>query len=502
MWYENLLTGDWVKTDPAVFDFKTRFTPITLYTGVLAESWEIQDFQNVIFHIRKGVHFQNIPPVNGREMTAYDVEYCWHRLLGLGSGFTKPSSYVTLTKVNLLTSVNATDKYTVVVKFKSPSITQCREVMEDFYAFAILPREAIEKWGDLNDWRRCIGTGPFIMQEYVPGSSVSAVRNPNYWGYDEYYPEDRLPYVDNVRILILPDDSTADAGMRTGKIDMSTSVTWERAASFKKTNPQVLMANTPGSAIAIYMQVDKKPYNDIRVRKAMQMALDLKTIATSYYGGTGTGKPPGAVGTSFKGFCAEYDDWPQVVKDGYAYNPEVAKALLKEAGYPNGFKCSLVCTAVNVDVFSVMKSYFEDIGIDMVLDVKETGAFNNYTAAGMAEMSQGAASSGSPPLPSLAYYTSTSATRFPLTHINDSVYDVLWAKADASLDAEEQRRLTVEADLYTITQHWTVNLVPTVTYNVYQPWVKRYKGIALTERYGPIFARLWIDQALKKSMGR
>jgi len=188
-----------------VFDFKTRFTPINLFTGLLAESWEIKDFQTITFHIRKGVHFQNIPPVNGRELTAYDAEFTWQRLLGLGSGYTKPTQYVNVTKLNLITSVNATDKYTFVVTLRSPSITTTREVLEDFYAQAVLPRDAIQQWWDLDTWKRAIGSGPFIMQEYVVGSSLTAVKNPDYWGYDEQNTQDRLPYIDKVRILILPD---------------------------------------------------------------------------------------------------------------------------------------------------------------------------------------------------------------------------------------------------------------------------------------------------------
>ncbi len=116
-------------------------------------------------------------------------------------------------------------------------------------------------------------------------------------------------------------------------------------------------------------------------------------------------------------------------------------------------------------------------------------------------MSQGSVFSPTPPQPTLAYRASTS-TYFPQTHINDPVFDEMMVKLDATINLEEQMKLSRETDLYTIKQQWTVNLVPTVTYNVYQPWVKRYKGILLTERYGPIFARLWIDQALKKSLGR
>src|SRR3972149_4312651 len=116
-------------------------------------------------------------------------------------------------------------------------------------------------------------------------------------------------------------------------------------------------------------------------------------------------------------------------------------------------------------------------------------------------MSQGSVFMPPPPLPALAYRASTS-TQFPQTHIKDTTFDEMWVKTDATINLEDQMKLSRETDLYNVSQQWTGNLLPSISYNVYQPWVKRYKGILLTERYGPIFARLWIDRGLKQSLGR
>jgi ABC-type transport system substrate-binding protein len=91
-WMERLIADDWT-VDPAVFDYKMSFRPAQYAKGLLAESWEFPDSSTMVFHLRKGIHYQNIPPVNGREFTADDVVFHYQRLYGLGSGITPPSYY-------------------------------------------------------------------------------------------------------------------------------------------------------------------------------------------------------------------------------------------------------------------------------------------------------------------------------------------------------------------------------------------------------------------------
>ena len=147
-------------------------------------------------------------------------------------------------------------------------------------------REAVTLWGGVNDWHHAIGTGPFILTDFVPGSSATMVKNPNYWGYDQRYPQNQLPYVDTVKFLIIPDNATALAAMRTGKIDVLDGISLQDAQSMQKTNPEMLQFSM--SIIYCYLDPrnDVAPFNDIRVRKAMQMAIDLPTIAKTFYAGT------------------------------------------------------------------------------------------------------------------------------------------------------------------------------------------------------------------------
>jgi peptide/nickel transport system substrate-binding protein len=493
--------------DRAVWDFKSRFIPEEYYTGSLAESWEKPNLSTYIFHIRKGIRFQDKSPVNGRELTAYDVEYSWQRMLGFGYGFTKPSPYYGLSGYVLVKSVTATDKYTVEFKLSQPSYDTMRQILDNATCGQVLAHEAVEKWGDVNDWTRAIGSGPFILDDYVIGSSISYSRNPSYWGHDERYPQNQLPYVDKLKILIIPDAATTLAALRTGKLDIlggtataADNLSWEQAKSLAKTNPELQQIDQPTNGQAMDMRVDTPPYNDIRVRKALNMAIDRDTIAKTYYGGTVSGTPVGMISPTLVGYYTPFVDWPKDVQEGYNYNPAGAKKLLAEAGFPNGFKTNCVTSsASDLDLLQVAKAYFYAIGVDMEIKVMDNTTYaafiQNHKHDAMAYTAQYCAAATYPPLIVVANNTSSQQkARAALT--NDPVYDEMYTKVAAALTANEQKQLIKDMDLYVLSHYWGIKFTPVVTYVAYQPWFNGYSG----ETYvgGTQFARYWIDQKLKK----
>ncbi len=167
---EKLGIGNW-GIDRDEWDFSGP-TPVSYMTGRLAESWEVLDDTTYVFHIRKGVRWHDKPPMNGRELTAYDVEYNFHRMLGLGSGFTEPAppmfgvGFVAIP----FESVEATDKWTVVCKLKEPYLPALWSILIDQSVY-IMPPEVIKEHGDVRDWRNVVGTGPFMLTELVEESS-------------------------------------------------------------------------------------------------------------------------------------------------------------------------------------------------------------------------------------------------------------------------------------------------------------------------------------------
>lgn len=118
-WMENLTADDWT-LNPTVFDYKISFRPVEYVKGQLVASWEFTDPSTYVVHLRHGIHWQNISPANGREFIAADVVYHFDREYGLGGGFTKPSPFAaTASLYKALTSVTATDNYTVVFKWST-----------------------------------------------------------------------------------------------------------------------------------------------------------------------------------------------------------------------------------------------------------------------------------------------------------------------------------------------------------------------------------------------
>ena len=198
---EKLGQGDWgINRDVYGFVIPFDSIPEVAMKGSLAESWDISpDERTYTFHIRKGVYWHNKAPMNGRELTAYDVEYNYHRLTGTGSGFTEPTPKQANLNALSFESITATDKGTLVIKLKEPYFGALGILTDDSHIF-IFPPEVIQEHGDANDWRNLVGTGPYMLTDLVDGSSITYEKNPDYWGYDEKYPENRLPYIDQIEV--------------------------------------------------------------------------------------------------------------------------------------------------------------------------------------------------------------------------------------------------------------------------------------------------------------
>ena len=173
-----------------------------------------------IWNIRQGVHWHDKAPMNGRAFDANDVEWNYHRYLGMGD-FAEdgPNAAVGGITYGLkIESVTATDQWTVEIKLEKPDIDVAGKLLNNYF-FVHAP-EQIEQYGDAKDWKTLVGTGPFELTEVVEGSSATWKKNPNYWGYDEKFPDNRLPYIDELSSLLIPDMSGRLAALRTGKIDI------------------------------------------------------------------------------------------------------------------------------------------------------------------------------------------------------------------------------------------------------------------------------------------
>jgi peptide/nickel transport system substrate-binding protein len=512
-WMERLHAVDWT-LDPSVSIDSKGLRP-THGKGYLAETWEFTDPYTYVVHLRKGVRWQDVPPANGREFTADDVVFHFQRMYGLGSGM-KPSpaqSNVAIAKE--LISVTATDKYTVVFKWKTANRELIIDSMQEVgTSLCIENPEAVKKWGDLQDWHHAVGTGPFILKEFIPDISATLVKNPDYWGNDERYPQNKLPYIDKLKLMIIPDQATTLAEMIAGRIDAADQISPNLAQSLQKTNPEILQIYDPANtAVTLDPRNDRPPFNDIRVRKAMQLAIDLPGIARNYYKGNVEPYPSSLTSRALKGWGFPYEEWPQDLKDEYAYNPGLAKKLLADAGYANGFKTNIIAdTTGDLDLLEVVKSYFTDIGIDMEIrpmDSTEWIAFvlNGRKHDQLAQRTIAPYGHRHDPIRQLGRLRTGALSNYLM--INDPVLDNFQPKAIAAAGEGEVKQILRDGNEYIARQHFAISLLSPGSYTVYQPWLKGFHG-----QFGAVCsaagspqllsfypARFWIDHELKKKMG-
>jgi peptide/nickel transport system substrate-binding protein len=303
---------------------------------------------------------------------------------------------------------------------------------------------------------------------------------------------------------MIPEVATAMAAMRTGKIDTmggsgGGNPTAQEAESLADSNPEIVQYWIPNPGLSLEFRCDKEPFTDIRVRKAMQMSIDRKTIAATIWRGIAAdGVPAGLTTPEYKGWAIPYDEWPEELQEEYSYNPGKAKELLAEAGYPDGFNTNVVCAGTdNLEFLQVAKSYLQDIGINMEINSQmDIGTFFNYVMAGKHDQMALTNTCGTLHRPDQLIQARSSTKVDNFTYNNDAHYDELVAQFQAATTLDEAKAIYNEAELYAISQHWALNVFPYNNPVFLQPYVKGSSGERTIDT-----ATIWIDQTQKQSLG-
>src|SRR3989454_6416815 len=225
--------------------------------GDLAESWSANaDHRVWTFKLRQGVKWQNVAPLNGRELTAADVKYCFEAYAKEG---------VQTFTFQEIEGMETPEKHTLRVHLKAPNTLFPQNVAE--FIAVIFPREILEEDGDLK--KRLIGTGPYILKEHTRKVRIVLQRNP------DYYDKGR-PYIDEYIILSTPDSATRLAAFRTGQSDILHVASPSEVDTVRKTNPAVVVQSYHNTLtpFGLALAQDRPPFNDVRVRRALSLAID------------------------------------------------------------------------------------------------------------------------------------------------------------------------------------------------------------------------------------
>jgi len=520
--FDKLGVMNWA-LDPKEYDWsKAGGLTRGAVTGALAESWEYgSDINEIIYHIRPGVAWHDKAPMNGRELIASDVEFTWHRMLGLGE-FTEagPTPFSGGFAALPIESVTATDRYTVSVKSSKFSFdTLDWTYFYSYYGAYIQPPEVVKQYGDLKDWKTLVGTGPYELTDYQSGGAYTYTRNPNYWMTDPRFPDLKLqlPYTDEIKYIVMPDVATRIAALRTGKTAWMRQLTVNQVLSLERTNPELITASVIGTADQAPKMLLHGPdpdreatlFTDINIRIAMQKALNLNEIASAYYLGYADPTPWGVANSGLTGTFVPYVDWPEETKVKYEYDPAAAEKLLDDAGYPRDadgirFKTQYVVAAFyeDVDLAQLMKSYWDKIGVDVTLKLVTDSAIasdlaRNRTYEGLDRCE--CRHKMTDPVAAMNYRFHTKNAPYDLLGLNDPTFEAILDSAASATDYDEKLKLYREADMYFINEMWSLTLPVVDAFVTYQPWLKGYRG----ELGGgeddwattPMF--MWLDQELQ-----
>jgi ABC-type transport system substrate-binding protein len=318
---------------------------------VLAEKVD-EDSKNlkITWHIRRGIKFHD-----GTELDAEVVHWNFQRILDAKA----------LQYSKYLKNMKVTDKYMLVM-----NLTEYSNQLIPSWGWApiIASKAAWDKasGGDLEkgkEWARTniIGTGPFMLKEYKRDVHMIWVKNPNYWRKGR-------PYLDGIEIRYIPDNVTASAMMQVKEADVWFAPPKDQVDLMKKGFKRKSSWVAMGMSIWINTANTKSKWQDKRLREAVEYALDKEAIAKVL--GFGLYKPLKSLPPEGEwGYDPNFNPRP--------YNPDKAKQLLAEAGYPNGLKAKLLVffTPTARDAGTAIKQYLDAAGFQIDLDVADSGRF-------------------------------------------------------------------------------------------------------------------------------
>jgi peptide/nickel transport system substrate-binding protein len=499
---EPLMIGDWAKGPAGTGELDWQLghmQSISCLRGALAESYEMPDDETIIFHIRPGVQWWDKAPLNGREFTAYDAEFSLNREWACERCYLASANPPEDRPV----SITALDKYTLEVK--TPARVQGKMLLLNGWYSSMTPPEVVDMYGDMNEWEHVVGTGGFMLTDYVTASSLTFVKNPNYWSNDPVHPENPIPYLDGMKQLIISDTSSQQAAFRTGKLDMMSNVSVEDWELFLEQDPELeYSATLPWIPTFPCGREDKDlPFNDLRVRRALNLAVNQEEILEGYYKGAGVmlGYPfvPSA---SMADVYVPLEEMPESVQELFTYNPDKAKQLLADAGYPNGFKTIMTCNSMEVDLLSIIREYLLAVGVDMELQVVDGGAhFGMKKGRTFPEMIMADTYPYGFANMHMCRPESSSNPSFWGSDETRAAYNIV--QENLCKDDKAVREAVKAVVPHILDNAWGIWLPLRNLYWMWWPWVQNYRG---ETNFGHISTHLyrnyiWVDEELKEAMG-
>lgn len=512
--YSGLYWLDWIQETPIVGDLETygpRGTgkyafnlyygiPNQYLTGSLAERWEV-NFDRLVFTVRQGVMWHNVPHVmtdGSREMTAEDfaldlIEF-WK------------STWNARFK-GIIKDIHVSGDWEVTVEIDEFTHALLYYLGYEDRALISPPEQRIA--GNAQ-WENQVGTGPWMFEGYLPGTEMSFVRNPDYWRTTTIDGQEyQLPFIDRVVLPIIPDQGTQIAALRSGGLDYYNLVPRAHWQTLDREHPDLKsVAFATGRAEAFQPRLDEAPGNNLMVRRALNIGTDRQQFRQFV--------DAEEMPEHFFPIVPDHpayvplDKLPKDVQELYTYDPDKAKRLLAEAGYPNGFEYTVHISDndASQDYMSLLADQWAKIGVNLKLEIHDQVSltaliypFPKPKYSGSITM----ATAAEPILYFAQHWRSGGSGGSANRGVYESPeFDTLVDGIMNALDEDERLQLIKKASLKLQQDAVNVPLMMIGDRNYYWPWVQNYYGeVTVTDdaAFADVAKFMWIDQNMKKKMG-
>jgi peptide/nickel transport system substrate-binding protein len=450
----------------------------------MADSWTVSpDGKIWTFKLHKGIRWHNVAPVNGREFTSADVAWTvdWYKK--------NSPEYAWL--YDWVSGVETPDDYTVIFHSDKPNAEALMNLAVDNNA--ILPHEVFEQDGNFRS--KMIGTGPYIWKSWEPGVKIVLERNPDYWEVSELDGK-QLPYLDQIIMYVMPDYATRLAAYRSGKIaghrwgfqptPQDIDALWNSIKNQRRWDGVHFL-----SGGGLILNTSRKPWDDVRVRRAASMAIDRNALIRDVVQGKGQWMP--FVSSAFTDYA-----WSQDRLKGLEYlqyNPDRARALLQEAGVgdtPVPIDFHPDPSPVTKVLVETVQQAWKDIGMNVSIDAvdvptsygrRETGDYSVFgNGVGFSSASIDAATR--------QLYTKDGGRNYG--KVSDPKLEELGAAQAQELDLDKRKQLVDQFQQQLYDQMWFIPTYDALETLVNQPWARNWAFH--WQLAWPHAERIWVDK--------
>jgi len=495
----------------------------------LAESWEMSDDGlTYTFNLRQGVKW-GVDPEGLHEWVADDIDaasdvtaHDWVKTLALSFGIETSAFKPKYPEISGPEAWSAIDDYTLQVDLSMPAAPFLFKIaLRGPQLYNTIPfdkrmaDEGIEIQEAMNHIKVQMGTGPWIVTDYVPDTSVAYQRNPNYWLSDDQ--GNQLPFIDSIEWFAMADERLQDAGFRTGKLGAlaleTCGMSTQRYEDLNASNPDTYweVFVDPSNQRGLFFNYGEdgagegKPWNDIRVRQAIQLSIDKLAWVEGVLGGWGLPYPtvlgagnqwwltPGNYGdTMGDGVASE---------DLFEYDLDKAKAMLAAAGYPEGIQDMTFMSSHNNGArwFSeseIMVESLRNLGIDVTMTVKDGPARSATQRTGEYDLMYWWPGYGFEPSDWFGYSVHSEITRYdqPVSGLIDPVLDEMVVDMNSEMDPVVRYGLVADLQRYLTERQYVVYSTNWIQIVAIAPWLKNYQ-YHYDFTTSPSMRHAWIDRS-------